>query len=148
MANINILVGSVTGKALSAGSAIQEVFNGQGHHAQLFANAAIEQVTDEAVDVLLIVTSSTGQGDLPASLVPLYAQLQSEFPLIPNKKFAVVALGDSSYSTFCQAGATMEELMFELQGQALCERFNIDACEHFNPLDAARGWALDCVKRL
>jgi|GEM_PF-673607 len=148
MANINILVGSITGKALTAGSAIKDVFNEQAHSARLFANAGIEQVTDESVDLLVIVTSSTGQGELPPGLVPLYAQLQSEFPAIPNKKFAVVALGDSSHSTFCQGGAMMEALMCELQGQALCDRFNIDAIERFNPVDVARQWALDCVKQL
>ena len=148
MANINILVGSVTGKALSAAHAIKYVFNEHQHSARLFANAGLEQVTDKAVDLLVIVTSSTGQGGLPPGLVPLYAQLQDAFPLTPNKKFAVVALGDSRYSTFCQAGAILEALMFELQGQAICERFNIDAIQHFNPVDVTRQWALDCIKQL
>jgi MioC protein len=140
MASINILVGTVTGGALVAANGIADVFK-QQHEVKVYVNPSIENVTDEKADVLVIVTSSTGQGDLAATIVPLYRQLQDQLPLIPNKYFAVVALGDSSYDTFCQAGATMETLMFELQGKALCPRFNIDALEDYQPQRPAIHWA-------
>ncbi|MGR6871126.1 flavodoxin domain-containing protein [Pseudomonas sp. HK3] len=140
MANINVLVGTVTGKALTAANVIAQVFESQ-HHVQLYLNPTIEHVTDEQTDILVIVTSSTGKGDLPASILPLYTQLQNLLPLIPAKRFAVVALGDSSYDTFCQAGATMEAIMVECQGQALRPRFNIDVLEHYRPEAIAQQWA-------
>ncbi len=61
---------------------------------------------------------------------------------------AITMLLVCSDGRFCQGGAVMEALMFELRGQALCDRLNIDTIEHFNPVDVARQWALDCVKQL
>ena len=147
MAKIHLLVGSVTGKALASANAIAQVFNDNSHTAIVFDQPSVDQFKDDA-DVLMIVTSSTGQGDLPPSMAALCVQLQTQRPLIPDKKFAVVALGDSSFATFCQGGSTMETLMIELQGQSLCDRFNIDAIQHFNPVDVSRKWALNCLQFL
>lgn len=146
MPKINILVGTVTGSALSAAEAVADVLQEQGlDQVHVYQKPLMEHVTDDS-DVLLIVTSSTGQGDLPPVMTELYVLLQQQFPLIPQKRFAVLALGDSSYSTYCQGGATMEELMLELQGQRLCDRYNIDALEHYDPVDEARHWGLNCTK--
>lgn len=146
MPKINILVGTVTGSALSAAEAAAIELQEQGlPEVNVYQKPLIEHVVDDS-DVLLIVTSSTGQGDLPPIMAELYVELQQQFPLIPNKRFAVLALGDASYSTYCQGGATMEELMLELQGQRLCDRYNIDALEHYDPVDEARQWALNCAK--
>ena len=146
MAKINILVGSVTGKALASANAIAQEFSAF-HDVCVFDQPSVEQFTDNA-DALVIVTSSTGKGELPPSMASLYGQLQKQLPLITGKKYAVVALGDSGFATFCQAGDTMEALMNQLQGQSLCDRLNIDAIEHFNPVDVSRKWALNCLKFL
>lgn len=55
-------------------------------------------------DALLVCTSTTGMGDLPASITPLYQQLTEEQPNISGIRCAVVALGDSSYPNFAAAG--------------------------------------------
>lgn len=146
MAKINILVGSVTGKALASANAIAQVL-AQHHDVCLFDQPSVDQLTDNA-DALVIVTSSTGKGELPPSMATLYDALQKQPPQMTNKKYAVVALGDSGFATFCQAGDTMEALMNQLQGQSLCDRLNIDAIEHFNPVDVSRKWALNCLKFL
>ncbi len=148
MAKIHILVGSVTGKALSAAEAIHEVFSGNQHESFVHLSPSIDQILDASADVFVVVTSTCGQGELPASISSLYQDLKDKQPLISHQSFAIVALGDSSYGTFCQGGAIMEEQMRRLQGQALCERFNIDAYEHFIPVDEARQWALNCLELL
>ena len=146
MAKIHVLVGSVTGKALASANAIAQVL-AEHHEVLVFDQPSVDQFKDNA-DALVIVTSSTGKGELPPSMAALHEQLQKQLPLINNKKFAVVALGDSGFATFCQAGDTMEALMNELQGQSLCDRLNIDAIEHFNPVDVSGKWALNCLQFL
>jgi MioC protein len=148
MAKIHILVGSVTGKAFSAAEAIHGVFSCNEHVSQVHFNPSIDQICDESADLIVIVTSTCGQGDLPHNIRPLHTELQNASTPIAINKFAVVALGDSSYQTFCQAGIKMEAQMLELQWQRLCERFNIDASEHFIPVDEARQWALNCLALL
>ncbi len=148
MANINVLVGSVTGRSLKAAETIANVIRQQGHPVNVQSRPELADVTADDISHLIIVVSTTGQGDLPPPMVPLYAELQSQFPMLTNKRFAIVALGDSSYSTFCQGGNIMEELMYELQAQPFCERLNIDATEHFDPVDVAGKWALNCVDKI
>lgn len=144
MANIHILVGTVTGKALRAAEVISAVFS-EHHRSTVFSMPSIEQITDDVADVLIVVTSTCGKGQLPPNMALLHSQLQAQPVFIPDKRFAVVALGDSSYGDYCQGGAIMEAQMLELQAQALCERFNIDGYEHFIPIDEARHWALNCL---
>ena len=145
MAKVHLLVGSVTGRAQTAAQTISDTLKEQGHDPHVFTNPTLSDVTADDASALIFVTSTTGQGDLPQTITPLYVAMQSEFPMLTQKQFAVVALGDSSYATFCQAGERFEELLFELQAQPICERFNIDALEHFNPVDVARTWALNCA---
>ncbi|MFP3449872.1 flavodoxin domain-containing protein, partial [Pseudomonas sp. SIMBA_067] len=72
---------------------------------------------------ILIVTSTTGQGDIPANLAELYNQLNSTFPMLTNKPFGIVAMGDRSYGdTFCAAGRSFDELLRDLQAKPVGNR--------------------------
>lgn len=67
----------------------------------------IERINCEAIttaDAILVCTSTTGMGDLPASITPLYQQLTEAQPKISGIRCAVIALGDSSYPNFAAAG--------------------------------------------
>lgn len=142
MANILIVVGSVTGKALSAANAIQSVLATQ-HQVTLSQTPIVADITRSDLNVLLVVSSTTGQGEIPAPLQPWFSEMQDMFPLLPGLKFAVVGLGDSSYANFCGGSEQIENLLSELQAKPICDRFKIDALEYYNPVDVARQWALE-----
>ena len=56
-------------------------------------------------EALLVCTSTTGMGELPEPLVPLFHEMRDRFPLFTAVPFGVIALGDAAYGdTFCQAG--------------------------------------------
>jgi flavodoxin len=141
MANIYLPVGSVTGTATAVANVLAETLNAAGHNALVDANASVAVLNAQSWDAVLVVTSTTGQGDIPANLLPFYVQLDEQFPLQNGRPFGVVSLGDSSYDrTFCNAGALLEERFFELQGKAPIPRVTIDATETSTPDDDALFW--------
>lgn len=142
MANIYVAVGSVTKTASSVATRVGDYFSDQGHRAVIDNAASVDRLTGTDWDAVLIVTSTTGQGDIPSNLVPFYIELEAQFPLQNQRPFGVISLGDSSYDrTFCQAGTLLEERFFELQGSAPVPRVTIDASETRTPEVDALRWA-------
>jgi len=95
----------------------------------------------EKADSLLIVTSTTGSGELPEGLLPIYQDLDSQAAKLINKPFAVIALGDSSYGdSFCAAGKMMDEKLADLGGQRLLPLLTLDALQYFQAGDGAEEW--------
>ncbi|MFT5164746.1 MAG: flavodoxin [Alteromonadaceae bacterium] len=141
MANILIIAGSVYGGAAYVAEQAMELLQGRGHQVSMTEAPKLADITSDANDTILVISSTTGQGDLPDNLVGFHAQLNDKFPLIPNKRFGVIALGDSSYGeTYCNGGRQMETLFTELQAVKVGERFDIDACEVLQPEDEALPW--------
>ncbi|MDF1763128.1 MAG: flavodoxin domain-containing protein [Oleibacter sp.] len=134
MANVYIPIGTVSGTATAVAEALATVLAESGHSAVLDSSASVEKMQSDQFDAILVVTSTTGQGDIPSNLIPFYAQLEDLFPLQNGRPFGVISLGDSSYDqTFCNAGALMEEKLYELQGVAPVPRVTIDATETQTP---------------
>lgn len=139
MANIGIIVGSVYGNAQNAAEEAQTFLANQGHKVELHTDADISLFNDH--DSFLVVTSTTGVGDVPPNLELFYVDAKDTFPLISGKKFAVIALGDSSYGdSYCGAGKQMFELLNELQGKAITDLVEIDAMETFEPEADVLSW--------
>jgi flavodoxin I len=51
----------------------------------------------------------------------------------PGKKFAVLGLGDSTYTYFCGAVAHLEEMIAQLQGKLLVDSLKIDQFYMYEP---------------
>lgn len=140
MAKIALMVGSVYGAAQYVAEEAQQVLSGLGHHIALFEEAKLDAVLDFNADIWLVISSTTGQGDIPDNLLPFFLDVQNRFPLLTGKRFAVIALGDSSYDTFCGAGEQLRELLLEIQGTELAPMLRIDAGETLEPETIALPW--------
>ena len=92
-------------------------------------------------EALLVCTSTTGMGELPEPLVPLFHEMRDRFPLFTAVPFGVVALGDAAYGdTFCQAGEEFRELLLELQAREIEPMLRLDASETVTPETDAEPW--------
>ena len=97
-----IAVGSVMGTTDALAKKI--IAHCKAHEIQTEFIERIDCDALTAADAILVCTSTTGMGDLPASITPLYQQLSEEQPDISGIRCAVIALGDSSYPNFVAAG--------------------------------------------
>ncbi|BES73510.1 flavodoxin [Marinobacter nanhaiticus D15-8W] len=148
MARIRILVGSVFGGALLTARELRKDLEQNGHQVVVAEKPALDDITGND-DALLVCTSTTGQGELPETLLPFYLELRDKLPLQQGRPFGIIVLGDSSYGdTFCGAGDLMEEALAEIAGQKVGNTLRIDALETVNPEEVALPWAREWAASL
>ncbi len=128
MRSVSIFAGSVYGNAQHVAEEVNDMLSAQGIESEVYTDPE----TDDFVNAesVLIITSTTGQGDVPPNLELFFSDLQDSFPLMDGKPFAVAALGDSSYGdSYCGGGRQFFDLLTELQGKPVAEMFEVDAIE-------------------
>ncbi|WP_430461612.1 flavodoxin domain-containing protein [Thalassolituus sp. LLYu03] len=148
MALVYIAVGSVTGTASAVAQALAARLTEAGHQSVMDGQPSVEALNASQADAVLICTSTTGRGDLPANIAQFYVELEEQFPLQNGRPFGVISLGDSSYDrTFCNAGALFEERFLELQAAQPVPRVTIDATETVTPDDDALFWLNEWIEK-
>lgn len=151
---IAIATGTVYGGAKLVAEEVQNALENHGHNVVLLEE---EQQTTELlgllenddIDILLICTSTTGAGDLPEDIIELHTHLVTTPPRVNGLKYAVIALGDSSYGdTFCGGGLLMDSALEDIGAVRLAEPLRLDAMETVTPEDDAVPWAVDLIEGL
>ncbi|KNC88009.1 NADPH-dependent assimilatory sulfite reductase flavoprotein subunit [Trabulsiella odontotermitis] len=80
-----------------------------------------------AEKLLVVVTSTQGEGEPPEEAVALHKFLFSKkAPKLNDTAFAVFGLGDTSYEFFCQSGKDFDSKLAELGGERLLDRVDSD----------------------
>jgi sulfite reductase (NADPH) flavoprotein alpha-component len=80
-----------------------------------------------AEKLLVVVTSTQGEGEPPEEAVALHKFLFSKkAPKLNGTAFAVFGLGDTSYEFFCQSGKDFDSKLAELGGERLLDRVDSD----------------------
>ena len=148
MAKIAVMVGSVYGAAQYVAEEATSLLGAMGHEPRLFAEPKLDDVLSFNADIWLVISSTTGQGDIPDNLLPFFLDVQSRFPLLTGKHFAVIALGDSSYDTFCGGGELMRELFAELGMREALPMLRLDASESVTPETDAEPWLGELIAAL
>lgn len=145
MAKIILATGSVFGAALLTGDEIESALKAASHEVVRAEPQTVETLLDESLDVLVVCTSTTGNGDVPDDLVDLYNGLRNEYPRITHLSYLVVALGDSSYDVFCGAGMSMDEALAELGAKRIIAPLQLDALEVTEPEEIAPDWVVENI---
>lgn len=143
MLTIGIFVGTVYGNAQFIAEEIQPVLAKAGHQVVLYDEPTLAQWQQPTLDIHLIITSTTGQGDFPDNIVDLYLDMQQQSGYQPSIRYSVIALGDSSYADFCQAGKNFDQLLQSHQAVRIGEVLSIDATETTEPEQVVLEWLPD-----
>lgn len=149
MARIGVFVGSVFGAAEEVAHEVSHSLSRAGHLVEIYLSPSLDDFLDYHQDVVLMITSTTGQGELPDNLLPLYQSLHDLAPLMPQLRFGIIALGDSSYgeARYCGAGRQIDAQLQQLQAIPLVPRLDVDACIHFDPLEVVMPWLQEWEKQ-
>jgi sulfite reductase (NADPH) flavoprotein alpha-component len=142
---LTVLFGSETGNSTGLARSLADAARAQGIAAELFdmADYKLRRLKEE--QDLLVITSTHGEGDPPQTAVGFFEFLESrKAPQLPQLRFAVLALGDSTYERYCEAGRRIDRRLEALGARRLAERVDCDV--DFE--DAAASWIEAAVRTL
>ncbi len=148
MASIQILIGSVYGAAEQVAEIAAEKLREYGHQVTLNTYARAQDLLRDAEEILLLCHSNTGSGELPDNILPIYLHLTRDYPRIAGKRYGVINLADSSYSTFNEAGRMLDAAFADLGAVRIGEPLVIDACVGDDADAMTREWVNEWTKLL
>jgi sulfite reductase (NADPH) flavoprotein alpha-component len=135
---LTIIFASQTGNAKGVAEALEHQAKAQGIKVELFDASDYKGKNLAKETHVIIVASTNGEGEAPDNAIELHEFLQSKkAPKLPNLKFGVVALGDSSYEFFCQTGKDFDEYLTKLGATSFIDRIDCDVDYE----DAVKDWS-------
>jgi len=143
--SITLISASQTGNARRLAEQLRDDLLGVQLQVNL-VNAAdykFKQIASEKI--VLVVTSTQGEGEAPEEAVAFHKYLHSKkAPALPDVRFAVFGLGDSSYEFFCQAAKDFDQQLSALGAERLLPRVDADV----DYAQAAEQWRSEVVASL
>ena len=135
---IHLITGSTLGSAEYVADHLSELLEQHNKANEIHNTPHLDAIPLQ--DTWLVITSTHGAGEFPDNIQPFIATLQEQMPDLSQVRFAVIAIGDRSYDTFCQAGQDAFQLLKKLGAKAICECLTIDVLTDPVPEDVAEEW--------
>ena len=124
---ITVLSASQTGNARRVAEQLLVQLQEASLDAQLVAAGDYKAKNIASEDILLIVASTQGEGEPAEEAVSLHKFLHGKkAPQLAQLSYAVLALGDTSYPNYCQAGKDFDAVLEKLGATRLAERVDCD----------------------
>jgi len=122
-----ILFGSQTGGAEALARRLAMQASRRGFAARALGMEDHNSINFSAEGRIAIVTSTYGDGEMPDNAQAFWNLLASESaPVLKAVEFSVLALGDTSYAKFCQAGKEFDRRLEELGAKRIYSRVDCD----------------------
>jgi sulfite reductase (NADPH) flavoprotein alpha-component len=142
---LTILYGTETGNAAELARALETAAKAKGLVCNLadMADYKVRQLAQE--EDVLIVVSTYGEGDPPQPATGFFEFVEGrKAPKLEGKRFAVLALGDSTYEFYCEAGKRLDRRFEELGGERLTPRVDCD----IDYEETAEAWTQAIVEQI
>lgn len=138
---ITILVGTMTGTAQLCAQEMELALDDGETEVETLLMEKADASVFERPGVVLICTSTYGQGDVPDNARALYEELKTRRPDLSRVRYGVFGLGDRTYAeTFNFGGKRFDEILCELGAERIGERHMHDASSGILPEETALEW--------
>lgn len=141
---LTILYGSQTGNSEELAQKAAERARNRGFAVRMADMGEFRKPDLKQAGNLMVVVSTHGDGEPPDNALDLCELVNSrKAPPLNGNRFAVLALGDSSYANFCQTGRDFDARLEALGGERIVARLDCD----LDYEDAAEAWIDDTLAR-
>lgn len=124
---LHILYGTQTGNSESLANDAANAAKKHGLQPVVKSMDEVEIGQLPQMQYLLIITSTYGEGAMPDNAEMLWEAANSDTaPRLNNVNYSVLALGDTSYDLFCQAGIDWDNKLADLGAKRLFDRVDCD----------------------
>jgi MioC protein len=138
---IFLVVGSESGNAEMVGDCVKDALEAGGHEVELFREGGLAEADLASRETMLLVSSSTGIGDIPQNIEPLYDELVAARPDLSRLRYGLIGLGDRNYKeSFLGGPKKWDALLTELGASRAGERLELDATDNPCPDEDAVAW--------
>jgi sulfite reductase (NADPH) flavoprotein alpha-component len=145
--SIAVLYASQTGTAEGLARKWARAAKGRGFDATARDIGGLSLADLAGLDHAIIIAATHGEGEPPDSALRLTAELDAAAGApLAGLKYAVLALGDSSYLKFCGYGRQLDERLAALGAVRLAERVEVDG-DTAGPFAAWRDRAIEVFAR-
>ena len=142
---LSVLYGTQTGNAEDLASDAAVLAKKSGYSVTVEELDSIEMETLADLQNAIVVVSTYGEGEMPDNAQIFWDKLSADTaPRLDNLSFAVLALGDTSYDEFCQAGKLIDTRFEQLGASRLIQRIDCDVDYE----DFASDWLDRTMQRL
>ncbi len=139
---LHLFFASQTGNGEEIALALAAQAERAGFAVEVQSMAGLRPAALKKLKHVAFVISTHGEGDPPDDAIDLFEYLQSpRAARLEGLKFRVLALGDRSYSQFCEAGRKLESLLLAQGAKAFGERVECD----IDYQQAASSWSAELV---
>jgi len=125
--NLMIIFGTETGNSELLALDASNVAQSSGFETQVNGMDEIELEDLKSCENLIIVCSTWGDGEQPDNAIELFDAVESSNDDdLKDVNFAVLALGDTAFDLFCEAGIQWDEILEKKGGKRINDRIDCD----------------------
>ena len=121
-----ILYGTVTGNAAQCAKELGTTLKSSGVPNRVLDMREFAAEELPGLGLVLVVTSTTGNGDPPYNAEGLFHHLHGDRPSLDGLRFAVMAMGSRRFVNFAQCGKDFDAILAELGAERVVERVDCD----------------------
>ncbi|MEN0046640.1 MAG: flavodoxin domain-containing protein [Bacteroidota bacterium] len=124
---ITIIYGTQTGNSEAMANEAASVAKKHGLAPRVLDMSDVVLAELAETERILVVTSTYGEGEMPDNAELLWDEMMSDAaPRFEDSYFSVLALGDTSYDDFCEAGIQWDKRLEELGAKRVLDRVDCD----------------------
>lgn len=146
---IVLIVGSEMGNAEMVADVVKDELARRGFDAEIVLSGGLETLRPAERSLALVISSTTGLGDVPQNIATLYTELSEQRPDLSHLRYGLIGMGDRNYKeTYLGGPKKWEALLTELGAQRVGDSLLLDANDSPMPDEDALAWLPSWLEQL